>query len=491
MLKKLKECKTLKEIFACIGTKPFEIAALLVIVAWCVLPVYFIVERLFWSVNAVNDFQHSFAISEGHLWIVNTMGSVSVYVAVFYLISRVAVYGKGVFKKIKEEPWHFLLLAMLLWACLATVQAENIELAYYGDNYLAEGLRNYFYYAAIYICAFGIVTPKYKWRVLNIFNVIAMIISLIVIVVDFVDIPILEKSFPAARAAVFYHFNHAGYYINLGIVCAMGLYMHTKSKIGNWLYAFCIAFQVYGILVNSTLASFIGSCCAMIMILIMFVRKNQKASLKMLTPVMIVIVLIIASYFGYVPTSSGEDMRVNFETLFKDGQALAEGSDAIDSIGHGRMTLWKQGLKMIARKPVFGYGPEHLDAELSEIMWVSRPDNEFIQYGVFLGVPAVLFYIASLIWLFIHQWGRMKALDRNILIAAGCVIAYMVSCQFGVTAFYTTPFLFIFWGMAAGRTPDKQEQIDNELLKMKTQTDAVLEKRLLEPKKKKKNKKNK
>ena len=123
------------------------------------------------------------------------MGSVSVYVAVFYLISRVAVYGKGVFKKIKEEPWHFLLLAMLLWACLATVQAENIELAYYGDNYLAEGLRNYFYYAAIYICAFGIVTPKYKWRVLNIFNVIAMIISLIVIVVDFVDIPILEKSF--------------------------------------------------------------------------------------------------------------------------------------------------------------------------------------------------------------------------------------------------------------------------------------------------------
>ena len=211
----------------------------------------------------------------------------------------------------------------------------------------------------------------------------------------------------------------------------------------------------------------------------------------MLTPVMIVIVLIIASYFGYVPTSSGEDMRVNFETLFKDGQALAEGSDAVDSIGHGRMTLWKQGLKMIARKPVFGYGPEHLDEELSEIMWVKRPDNEFIQYGVFLGVPAVLFYIASLIWLFIHQWGRMKTLDRNILVAAGCVVAYMVSCQFGVTVFYTTPYLFIFWGMAAGRTPDKQEQIDDELLKMKTQTDAVLEKRLLEPKKKKKNKKNK
>ncbi|MBQ7775881.1 MAG: O-antigen ligase family protein, partial [Lachnospiraceae bacterium] len=142
------------------------------------------------------------------------------------------------------------------------------------------------------------------------------------------------------------------------------------------------------------------------------------------------------------------------------GEAIVTSSEDAEMVGHGRMKLWKQSLKMIPARPIFGYGPEHMDDVYSKEMWILRPDNEFIQHAVFLGVPAALFYITALVWLFLHQWKHMKQLDRTILIAAGCVIAYLVSSMFGVTAFYTTPYLYLFWGMAAGRpTPKKSEEV--------------------------------
>ena len=84
---------------------------------------------------------------------------------------------------------------------------------------------------------------------------------------------------------------------------------------------------------------------------------------------------------------------------------------------------------------------------------------------------------------------QMKELDRTILIAAGCMIAYLISAQFGVSAFYTTPYLYMFWGMAAGRSPKEQEIIDTGLAELRAEVDATLEQRLLVPKKDKKRKK--
>lgn len=459
MYKKLKECKTFKEIFDIIGTKPFEIAAFWIVVAWCTWPMVSIGQRIYWTIYAENEMQHVYAIMSGYRYTMRVLGYISLYVAIFFLISRISVYGKTVWKKIKAEPWHFLLLAMLLWSCISTLQAEDVKFAYEGDEYLFDGLRSYFFYAAVYVCSFIVVNNKSKWKILNIFNVVANIISLIVILVDYTESPFWDVCFPSKLSAVFFHFNHAGYYINMGIVCAMGLYLYEKRRSLRLWYGFSMALQVFGILVNSTLGSFIGTCCALIMILIMFVRKNSQLAWRMLTPVVIVIVMVVASYFGYIPTSSGEDMRVNFELLFNNGEAILTGEDA-EKAGHGRVKLWIQSLKMIPERPVFGYGPEHLDDYYSQEMWVARPDNEVIQHAVFLGVPACLFYIMALVTLFIHQWKCMKRLDRTVLVAAGCVIAYFVSSMFGVTAFYTTPFFYMFLGLATGRP--QEENISKE-----------------------------
>jgi len=191
------------------------------------------------------------------------------------------------------------------------------------------------------------------------------------------------------------------------------------------------------------------------MLLIFFFRFYGKFSARMLVPVLIVIVISTASYLGYVPSSSGEDMRYNLRTLMGDMEDIATNDESLNVVkervgpGHGRMGLWRQGLKMIPRRPIFGYGPEMLDEELSKDMWIDRPDNEFIQYAVFLGIPGLAFYLLALISMFIKQWLQMKKLDVTTIVSAGCVVAYLVSSMFGNSMFYTTPYLFMFLALAS------------------------------------------
>jgi len=82
-------------------------------------------------------------------------------------------------------------------------------------------------------------------------------------------------------------------------------------------------------------------------------------------------------------------------------------------------------------------------------MWIDRPDNEFIQYAVFLGIPGLAFYLLALISMFIKQWLQMKKLDVTTIVSAGCVVAYLVSSMFGNSMFYTTPYLFMFLALAS------------------------------------------
>lgn len=458
MFQELKKAKTLKEIYTILGIAPFEKAAFILLCVWCLLPIYAAIDQMHYGLSDLSMLGKLYATMEGYRMGFQFVGSLSLIFAVFYLLGRIVMNRGQILKKIKSEPWHFLLLAMLLWSCISTLLSDDIVTSFQGTQYRFDGLKSYFYYAAMYVCAFIVFQSNKRKLVFNIFTMVANITGLILILQDFGVKLVNQCFFQDERSAMFFQFNHTGYFLNMSIVCLMGLYIY-ESKL--WLriyYAFALAFQVYAILVNSTFGAYLGSCCALVMIWVFFIRKNRKFSYRLLIPVLIVFAISFASYMGWVPTSSGEDMKVNLQELTADAQNILEDPSEAKRAGHGRMTLWQQGLKMIPRRPIFGYGPEQMDKELSAIMWVDRPDNEFIQHAVFLGIPGLLFYLGALITLFIRQWIHMRKLDDTTLIAAGCVVAYLVSSLFGNTMFYTVPYLYMFLAMASGRNAEECEK---------------------------------
>lgn len=449
MFKKLKECKTLKEIYQVLGHWPFEIAAIILLIAWVAMPIISAINQIEIAFNENYELARNEIVASDYQHNIQSLGFLTLEFVVIYILGRIILNKGQILKKIKSEPWHYFLLAMLLWSCISTALSDDPHTSFFGTEYRFDGLMTYFFYASVYVCALVVVNNKYRNPLLFLFTLVGNVVAILVPLQDY-GIGFWNEVFVGQLAAMFFQFNHTGYFLCMAIICSMGMYLFSESRKWRVWYLLSTIIQVFGILVNSTFASFLASWCALVMLMVFFVRYYKKCSIRLIVPVLIVVLLSTASYFGYIPNSKGEDMKDNIEMLLGDFLKISTQED-VDQAGHGRMTLWKQGLKMIPKRPIFGYGPEQLDEELSEIMWVDRPDNEFIQHGIFLGIPGLAFYLIALIWLFVHQWIRLKELDITTIVAAGCVIAYLVSSLFGNSMFYTTPYLYMFLAFASGR----------------------------------------
>lgn len=119
------------------------------------------------------------------------------------------------------------------------------------------------------------------------------------------------------------------------------------------------------------------------------------------------------------------------------------------------MRLWKACLKMIPESPILGYGPEQLNekyaGELGGVLagGTDRPENEYIQYMVFMGIPGFAMYIGALISMMICQLKKIKKLELITIASAGCALAYAAGACFGNSMYYTTPYFYMFLGMTA------------------------------------------
>ena len=142
-------------------------------------------------------------------------------------------------------------------------------------------------------------------------------------------------------------------------------------------------------------------------------------------------------------------------TFSHDVNSVVSDAEDADGAGTGRMRLWKACLKMIPESPILGYGPEQLNEKYSDVFrgslagGTSRPENEYIQYMVFMGIPGFAMYIGALISMMICQLKKIKKLELITIASAGCALAYAAGACFGNSMYYTTPYFYMFLGMTA------------------------------------------
>ena len=108
---------------------------------------------------------------------------------------------------------------------------------------------------------------------------------------------------------------------------------------------------------------------------------------------------------------------------------------------------------MIKEKPVFGYGignllEQYIRVNKSEI--TSRPHNEYLQVGVSIGIPGLIFYLLFLGLLFFKVIVNIKKISNFEVSILFIIVTYLVSSFFGVSIFYTTPYLYLFLGLLSG-----------------------------------------
>ena len=452
MYNKLKQCKKLSEIYTILGKEWFEETSMRILSAWILLPALLALGSMiicfFFPTNSIQFVWIKYLFVYQDLF--EILGIITFIFWLFFLIGRFLTSKLHISQMLYHEPWYFLLLCMLLWALLSSFGSDNIKTAFLGNLYRFEGFETYLFYAAIIGCMFMITTHNKKRQLFILLVITANILA----VTQFGsenNWKIFYRAFQRPRATVFSQFNHYGYFLNIAIVTIAGLITYDHRPSYRFFYVISIILQIYTLIVNDTFGAYLGALIGLLGVCILFWVKERVWDWFAIVPLLILVVLSMLSALGYIPSSADYNIGENFLILFGDVDKIVHHSSSMGSAGTGRMRLWMAAFDAIKERPLLGYGP---DSDIIAFTGTDRPHNEFIQHALFLGIPALIMYIAALVTLFIHQIKHLHKLNYTILIAAGVVIGYLAGSMTGNTMFYTTYYFFMMLGIAAGREED-------------------------------------
>ena len=348
----------------------------------------------------------------------------------------------------KQEPWHAVLLFMLLWATISTILSKDPVKQFWGEAFQYDGLFSFYLFGGIYLCAFLYADKQGKLWFLRLFTGVGNLCVLLMLGQVW-DHPWVTNVLFHTRSSVFFNLNHFAYYLCLTLLSLTGLYFYDRGRWRSVWYLVSFAFQTYGLLLNNTFGSYLAMLPALPFAYAIYWKSGRKLAWRDALPVVLFLALSVAYALGWIPSNGGTSLIGDFVQTAKDISSISEGAENVADAGHLRYGLWLDAFRLMMERPLFGYGPNGMPPTDG----ITRPHNTFLQIGAFQGIPSMIAWCAALILLLCAQWKKLDQLEEPTLIAAGAVGAYVASSFFGVPMFYTTSFLFLFLGLASGREP--------------------------------------
>lgn len=348
--------------------------------------------------------------------------------------------GLGVIDGLKPGLPALLLLALLVWSLFSLLASPDFNMSWNGAFYRNEGFKTYVLYAGVFFCGLVIQNKNHTMTVLNILSATATLLS----AVSVANIPAINNLFLIdANSSVFFNSNHYGYFLCMAMIIAIILLMmETRSRLFLTYRAMVVAVTTYALVINDSFGPFLAVICGILFCLICLKikRVDRMSRFWLATGIFFATVIYVNLLTSYV--------GANFITLAGDLRLIISDTEDAGMAGSKRWLLWVNGLRFIAERPLFGYGPDNLGSRYMDLgIHIDRPHNIPIQLAASLGLPALIFYLSSLLVLAVRFFRQLKSLSLMTIGLAAAVITYFVSSLFGNSMFYTTPFYLMLLGM--------------------------------------------
>jgi len=237
--------------------------------------------------------------------------------------------------------------------------------------------------------------------------------------------------------------NHYGYYLTIMTLLSIGMMLYEKER--GWQIFGMVSSAVHCVVteLNDTFGSYLAVWFGIVFIIAVNIIIFRKFPLKLLIPAA---VLILATLF--LPTWQGS-MTDNFVNLGNDTSNIVSASEAAQYAGSSRWALWLAAADGIKDSPFFGQGVEGWDDILLARSGTGiHAHNEYLQYALFFGIPALCLYVAGIVAVFIRGLINRKKLDGFTVMALAAAFGYCVSAFFGNPKYYTAPYFFVMLGLA-------------------------------------------
>jgi O-antigen ligase len=328
----------------------------------------------------------------------------------FWLLSAQFMALPGTLKKNPVAAWSlFLFLCFIFGLCYSS--------ATFGEAFSM--LMKYRELLFIPVLISFLTTERYRclaWKAVVIASVLILLISFLM------DIGILDTKMggPSLKSRI----THSIFISFFAFFCAHKAYDGQRYAKLYWILFILCMYNLFFIVEGRT-----GQLIAVLLVLLFGVQRFAK---KVLLPT----ILVLAVLFALFLTFSDKATRIN-EGLASTQAYLQSHPEKTEASMGFRFAYWKYSLKLIAEKPLLGYGTGSFEKEFqrvasSELFVTKNPHNEFLMIGVQLGLLGLSVYLGFLASQ--YRYAR-KLPDREKWLAQGVLLSLIV------TSLFNSPFL--------------------------------------------------
>lgn len=387
-----------------------------------------------WQYNGTGYYSEGFTVSlilyHGVVFIVHII-NIILCVSIYYHMIKNRIF-------VRNNYMPYICMFLFSFHILFVTLIRGVSsFDLFGHIYSFESVFSFFLYPVIYFyCGSNIRSRRVAYNILLVF----MFVSVILNTLQLFDIYISKVriiNYPD-RCSVFHNSNHYGYFLAMSIILSVMSFIFYSGII-RYIFLYDFIVSSWCLIINNTLGAWLACSVVFIVSLVLFVIFN-KSKVKILLS-MIFLYGIITIVFSFIYHTIIFDLV----SLGGDVVSIVDNPYDSNSCGSGRWGLWINNLKYAIRKPFSGYGVEGLCSKYG----VGTPHNEIIQYLSFYGIPSFIYYIGAILIIYI-QFIKYRLFDSYAYILISVSLVYFISSLFGVTFYYTTPFMFIFLGMSYG-----------------------------------------
>ena len=429
--------------------KVLDIAVFILFAVFALCP---LVNFLIVCVEGVPDYSWGFVFMPNPIW--ESWDSFILYFGVAVsLLYWLKAYLRNAAPKLTKHPALILFLAFALWMALATCVNGLDKAALLGNEHRMEGVLTYFAYLVYFLIAALWKNDRLKRAWLWVFAGSAAVLELCLIADDFL---LSGRLHIRECGAVFYNSNHFGYYILMSaLVCAVGGVTAEKS----WtriLWLVLSAIAVEALLLNDTQGAQIGFLFGLLLMALVCALTKHCPLRRAVWPFLVTAAVVALNKVLPAVASGGQKLDKNVQATIQQVQAVASGiENAPNSLGSGRLGLWRWTITRIRERPWVGYGSDALADAMTEALRNSRCHCEYMHYALSYGIPAAVLYVCGVFAVYLRGLRLRRTLTAEQIIGLCAAFGYMVSAAVGNTMWYTAPFAFILLGMGYGKTLDK------------------------------------
>ena len=371
----------------------------------------------------------------------------------YLLAINVLIIGYLIFKKkYKYKKVDIFLYIAIILGVISTVFAYNVRMAIFGKNGRNEGLIMICYYITTVIIASFINKDKHKKMVIHTMFPFAII----QLIFGFIQVSgVYYNSSPLfvdkhQAAGFIANPNVFGTYMLINLTYAVGLYLDGKETKKQIIYIILMFLFSSGILIADAL-SCILAFVLILCALTVYLLFNKKFKKAFILIISFLLPLIILTKLNL--TQAISDLIKTKEEVVEIGKGNID-----DNFGTGRMYLWKRTLKIVPDHIwngvgidnfVYAFDGKALNGYIKKMGIYDKAHNEYLQILVTQGIFALICWL--IIYLLIVKDGLIRFFKDKKTYLLIPVVGYLIQAFFNISVIEVAPMFYMALGLCINK----------------------------------------